>query len=61
MCTKKSFKVSYNKPAWLPEELLEIGRERDIAFRYTRRKKCEASSNGAFPASKYMHGINYLR
>ena len=43
MCPKRKIKISYNRPTWLTEELTEIGRERDIAFRYARRKKSEAA------------------
>ena len=32
MCPKKRFKVSCNRPPWLTLELIEIGKERDVAF-----------------------------
>ena len=40
---KKRFKISYNRRVWLTQELIEIGRDRDIAARYARRKKHEAA------------------
>ena len=43
MCPQKIFKISYNRPVWLTQELIEIGRERDIAVRYARRRKHETA------------------
>ena len=59
MCPKRKIKISYKRPTWLTEELTEIGRERDIAFRYARRKKSEAAfAHARNLRNEYNHEIH---
>ena len=39
MCPVRIFKVNYNRPMWLIQELIELGRERDIALSLVRTKE----------------------